>query len=200
LTDFALAILKYIYLIVLWGFALLAIGLIRRDVFINRRLTTANNDTNSPTNAKSMSKAAAVPMQTNVPQNSSSAPLVGASSGGKSLLTQSQSDLHSLETLGSDSASLPTELVVVRGIAAGDVFDLNGFEITIGRDNTSTVALPDNFISTRHARIFFHNGSYYIEDLHSTNGTVVNDVRINSVTELPKGARISIGNNILELR
>jgi pSer/pThr/pTyr-binding forkhead associated (FHA) protein len=47
-------------------------------------------------------------------------------------------------------------------------------EITIGRNENSDICINNLGASNKHARIFQRNGQYIIEDLKSTNGTLVN--------------------------
>jgi len=51
-------------------------------------------------------------------------------------------------------------------------------EIVIGRGENCSMKLPISNISRLHARIFSENEEFIIEDLNSTNGTFVNNVRI----------------------
>ncbi|MDR1448210.1 MAG: FHA domain-containing protein [Candidatus Ancillula sp.] len=94
-------------------------------------------------------------------------------------------------------------LRVLSGIAQGDVFDLesptNSFEMIIGRSNEATVEIQDSSVSLKHARIFSLDGVYYIEDLKSTNGTIVDGHKISGVTRLSSLSKIQIGKNVLEL-
>src|SRR6516225_10233395 len=46
--------------------------------------------------------------------------------------------------------------------------------ITIGRMKGNTIVIEDSSISLMHARITRKNGEFYLKDLNSTNGTVVN--------------------------
>ena len=46
--------------------------------------------------------------------------------------------------------------------------------ITVGRHGKSDITLPDRTISTHHARITVLRDDCFLEDLHSTNGTYVN--------------------------
>ena len=65
-------------------------------------------------------------------------------------------------------------------------------EMVIGRDPTCEVAIDDRQISRRHARIFFMDGTFYIEDLQSKNGTYINHNRIYEITRLNEGDVIQI--------
>lgn len=70
--------------------------------------------------------------------------------------------------------------------------------ITIGRATTNNVVLQDNLVSGTHAQIIIkHNNCYSIVDLNSTNGTYVNNIRINGETILNTNDIIKIGNTII---
>jgi pSer/pThr/pTyr-binding forkhead associated (FHA) protein len=56
--------------------------------------------------------------------------------------------------------------------------ELGRGEITIGRDKECNIHLPLPNASRKHARLFAKGEEFLIEDLNSTNGTVVNGVRI----------------------
>lgn len=64
--------------------------------------------------------------------------------------------------------------------------------VTLGRDVTNTIVLPEGVISSTHARIRAKPDGWQITDLHSTNGTRVNGQPIQSVY-LSHGDRIKIG-------
>ena len=68
-----------------------------------------------------------------------------------------------LEIIGPQAAAL--------GAASRKVFDAAGG--TIGRLPDNAWALPDPYVSSRHAVIRFRDGSFYIEDT-STNGVFIN--------------------------
>jgi pSer/pThr/pTyr-binding forkhead associated (FHA) protein len=50
--------------------------------------------------------------------------------------------------------------------------------LTIGRDPKSSITLEDKLASREHAVIQKIREDFYIQDLHSTNGTFVNGARI----------------------
>ncbi len=58
------------------------------------------------------------------------------------------------------------------------VIELGEEEVIIGRGSSCKLRLPSKSVSRKHARIFFRNDEYYIEDLGSTNGTYVNGIRV----------------------
>ena len=81
----------------------------------------------------------------------------------------------------------------------GQTFEL-GDELTVGRAIGCGVALPeDTFVSTLHARVFRRDGSLFVEDLGSTNGTFVNDRPVTGTVPLSGGDRLQVGKSVLEL-
>jgi predicted component of type VI protein secretion system len=69
----------------------------------------------------------------------------------------------------------------------------------IGREGTDIV-VADPEISRRHAAIREHGEGIAIEDLGSTNGTFVNDQRIDALQPLKDGDNVRIGNTVWRLR
>jgi len=59
-----------------------------------------------------------------------------------------------------------------------EVINLGEEEIIIGRGPDCRLRLPSKNVSRKHARVFFRNDEYYIEDMGSTNGTYVNGIRV----------------------
>jgi pSer/pThr/pTyr-binding forkhead associated (FHA) protein len=76
----------------------------------------------------------------------------------------------------------------------GDTFrmDLTAPEYIIGRDASVAVVLDDQKVSRRHARLFRRDSGYFIEDLGSANGVVVNGSPITAATAVPAGTHILI--------
>jgi pSer/pThr/pTyr-binding forkhead associated (FHA) protein len=69
----------------------------------------------------------------------------------------------------------------------------------IGRDAGNDVSLPDEAASARHATLEQVDGEWWIEDLGSTNGTLVNGVRIEQRERVRFGDEIGIGRVALRL-
>jgi hypothetical protein len=68
-------------------------------------------------------------------------------------------------------------LVPLRGPQRGELFTLAPLS-SIGTDVGCTVVLMDQYMSSRHAEIKAEGGQWILHDLRSTNGTYVNDKRI----------------------
>lgn len=81
---------------------------------------------------------------------------------------------------------------VVEGELAGMSFPLTKQEITIGRGEENDIVIKDAMVSSRHACITIRKEAIIIDDLHSTNGTIVNGVNIQSHM-LDEGDHILIG-------
>jgi diguanylate cyclase (GGDEF)-like protein len=88
-------------------------------------------------------------------------------------------------------------LTLLTGAGAGTLHPLGDGEVTLGRTTDSTVVLDEDGISRRHARFFHTHGHYWVEDLHSTNGTIVDGARIAAPTLLREGAIVLLGHATL---
>lgn len=84
-------------------------------------------------------------------------------------------------------------LLAIRGKEKGRRFKLTPQQsLTIGRDASNVIRLSDDEVSRQHAVIKFDEDKIHIEDLHSSNGTFVNGVAVDTC-ELTKGDHLRIG-------
>ncbi len=67
-----------------------------------------------------------------------------------------------------------------------------GQVVSVGRDKVNTISVADLTLSGQHFRIIPKGGSYYLADLHSTNGTLLNGERV-TLRELKPGSVIQAG-------
>lgn len=82
---------------------------------------------------------------------------------------------------------------------AGAAFSVDD-EITMGRGGGCTIPLAfDTFVSQVHARAFDRDGTLWIEDLGSRNGTFVNGEQVHEPTQVGKGSRVQVGETVLEV-
>jgi hypothetical protein len=86
--------------------------------------------------------------------------------------------------------------------SAGDIVlvPLQHDRITIGRQRGNVVRLTDQNVSRRHARLLREGGEYFIEDLTSYLGTLVNGVRISERRALKDGDSVTIGDYCLTMQ
>src|SRR3954454_16786329 len=71
-------------------------------------------------------------------------------------------------------------------------------EVTIGRAPDNTFTIDDEEVSRRHARVFRDGGGFVLEDLGSSNGTLVNGGRIGGPHRLGPGDRIGVAGVVLD--
>jgi hypothetical protein len=74
-----------------------------------------------------------------------------------------------------------------------------GDEITLGRAAGCQVTIDDTYASQLHARVFQRDGTTYVEDLGSTNGTYLNRNKVTGPMVFQRGDKLQIGNTVLEL-
>ncbi|QDT53142.1 Transcriptional regulatory protein ZraR [Caulifigura coniformis] len=85
-------------------------------------------------------------------------------------------------------------LVVQRGPARLEVVDLiPGTRLTIGRSPGNRIVIPDPKCSRQHCEIYGRENRWFLRDLDSRNGVVVDGQRISSDWELELGQTISLG-------
>jgi hypothetical protein len=72
--------------------------------------------------------------------------------------------------------------------------------VQIGRADACHLKLPDTYVSQFHARIFPQDGSWFVEDLGSTNGTFLNQRKVAGPSEVRAGDRVRVGTTTLELK
>lgn len=72
--------------------------------------------------------------------------------------------------------------------------------IVIGRSQICDVSIEDEKMSRQHCMIHDREGAFYIEDLHTTNGTMVNGKRIAALTRLGVGDKIKVGDITMTVR
>ncbi|MFH0910484.1 MAG: HD domain-containing phosphohydrolase [Planctomycetota bacterium] len=87
-------------------------------------------------------------------------------------------------------------LRIVKGPHPGQTFPLEEKNVTLGRDPSSDVPLFDGEAKPRHAEIYRVGELYFIRDLHSRSGTLVNDIRVEEEF-LREGDRIRIADTVL---
>jgi diguanylate cyclase (GGDEF)-like protein len=91
-------------------------------------------------------------------------------------------------------------LIIIRGSPQGHRFFLTQTEMIIGRDPAADISVSDQGISRKHAKITKDQGKVYITDSGSSNGTFINDKKIEpqKPSPLAKEDMIKLGNTILK--
>ncbi|MEV7346933.1 FHA domain-containing protein [Streptomyces sp. NPDC093544] len=172
MSELTLTVMRLGFLAVLWLFVIVAVQVIRSDLFGTR--VTQRGSRRDANRQQPAARQAAPP-----PQRQQAAP-----SGG-----------------GRQRRGAPTKLVVSEGTLTGTTVALQGQTISLGRAHDSTIVLDDDYASSRHARIYpDRDGQWIVEDLGSTNGTYLDRNRLTTPTPIPLGAPIRIGKTVIELR
>ena len=78
-------------------------------------------------------------------------------------------------------------------LPSGQRIGLNQGTVTVGRLPECTISVNDSNISRKHAEMRQSAGEYVVIDLDSTNGTLVNGIRITGQQRLNEGDIISFG-------
>ncbi|MGW3647662.1 FHA domain-containing protein FhaB/FipA [Streptomyces sp. NPDC000878] len=173
MSELTLTVMRLGFLAVLWLFVIVAVQVIRSDLF-GTRVTQRGSRRDSGRQQQAAARQAAAP-----PPQRQQQP-----SGG-----------------GRQRRGAPSKLVVSEGTLTGTTVALQGQTVTLGRAHDSTIVLDDDYASSRHARIYpDRDGQWIVEDLGSTNGTYLDRTRLTTPTPIPLGAPIRIGKTVIELR
>jgi hypothetical protein len=102
------------------------------------------------------------------------------------------------EVSGLDPSGTDAFLVVQTGggLPEGEHFDLFG-GVSLGRSADADIRIDDRYASGIHARVFNRSGAYFVEDMNSTNGTLLNSRELHGEAELTPGDLIRIGDTEL---
>lgn len=71
--------------------------------------------------------------------------------------------------------------------------------ITIGRSPNSDICIDEPFVSAAHARLTLQGPALVLEDLDSTNGTMVNGHMIDQAITLRDGDEVQVGDAIMRV-
>lgn len=94
------------------------------------------------------------------------------------------------------SAAQPC-LVIIAGQDMGRRIELGSEEVSIGRADTCTICVVTDQVSRKHATVQRVLGKYYVLDMRSTNGTFVNEQKVERA-KLHAGDQIRVGKTVLK--
>ena len=72
-------------------------------------------------------------------------------------------------------------------------------EVTVGRAPGCGVRVDDAYTSSIHARVYRRDGTIWVEDLGSTNGTWLNGERLTSPAKVDRGDLVQVGGTVFEV-
>jgi pSer/pThr/pTyr-binding forkhead associated (FHA) protein len=96
--------------------------------------------------------------------------------------------------LGSDAAPAASEQGALLTLvdAEGRRYPVRSLPATIGKSADNTVAIPNPYVSRRHAELLLQEGRLVVRDLGSSNGTLVDGVRITAETPVADGTKLGL--------
>jgi pSer/pThr/pTyr-binding forkhead associated (FHA) protein len=83
------------------------------------------------------------------------------------------------------------------GALKGQRFAVKAPVVNIGRADYNDIVVRDESVSTAHAKLQRREGVWVLVDLDSTNGTFVDDERVQGEAPLPPGATVRLGDVVL---
>lgn len=172
MPESVLAVLKLVFLAALYLFLARIVRAVWVEIFAERR-TVAVADTNSPT----ASKAAVAP--------------VDAPNAAKSRRERKAERTAAANVLLLRVVEPPDQ--------RGQSYPVQD-EMTIGRAAGCAIVVNDTFASQLHARVFRRDGSIFVEDLGSTNGTFLNRKPVRGPERIHERDRLQVANIVLELQ
>ena len=84
-------------------------------------------------------------------------------------------------------------LVVDRGGNKGKIIPIRISPLAIGRDDDCQLRTSNPYVSHRHCELLTEGDKVILRDCNSTNGTFINDQRIDKEAELHEGDRLQVG-------
>ena len=88
--------------------------------------------------------------------------------------------------------------MVIKGSCPGQLVELLGERMVMGRHPSCQIVLDNAAVSRNHAQILESHGTYYLEDLRSRNGTLLNGRKIQGRTEVHDGDEIRVCEVVLK--
>ncbi len=83
-------------------------------------------------------------------------------------------------------------LKVIRGAIPGQILELYGERMVMGRHPNCQIVLDNAAVSRHHAQILESHGHFYLEDLRSRNHTYLNGTRVEGRAEIQDGDEIKV--------
>ena len=94
----------------------------------------------------------------------------------------------------------PTRVTIIEGPQLGTSAALSSLPVTIGRAKDSTIVIDDDYASTNHARLVPNGATWMLEDVGSTNGTLLGSSKVTAAVAVKVGDRITVGRSVLEVQ
>jgi pSer/pThr/pTyr-binding forkhead associated (FHA) protein len=113
---------------------------------------------------------------------------------------RSRRDRDAAPAAPAEDRDAPRRVAVVEGPLRGTTLALGTGTVLLGRSPDCSLVVEDQYASGRHARLFPQEGRWYVEDLGSTNGTLLDGQPLGQPAPVRAGSRLRIGGTLLELQ
>lgn len=97
------------------------------------------------------------------------------------------------QTSGISSLEVPPIKLIPLSGEMQEFLSGNRNQFIIGRARDCELIVSDPSVSSRHANIAYHHKQWWLKDLGSKNGTLLNDEKISSPTVLLSGDQVGCG-------
>lgn len=93
------------------------------------------------------------------------------------------------------------KILVLEGPMSGEQFDIDKEVVFVGRSTGNDIRIRDDAVSRRHLKIFSVESCYFIEDLKTKNGTMINDEALDAgfARLITENDRIRLGSTVIRL-
>lgn len=172
MSQISITLLRLGFLVLLWALVLTAIAVLRADLY-GTRVTSRGRGRQARRTPDARADKVASPSRA----------ATGIRTG--SVSTRESATAH---------------LAVTAGPLRGTTIPLGSAPILIGRSPTCTLVIDDDYCSAKHCRIFPEGDEWRIEDLGSTNGTFLDNQRVDDPMPFKRGDTVRLGATSLELR
>jgi pSer/pThr/pTyr-binding forkhead associated (FHA) protein len=97
------------------------------------------------------------------------------------------------------SRRVPRLAIIRETLEGPETYQFTAPEIRIGRDSVCDYQIDEKTVSAEHARLSYHHAQWWVEDLHSTNGTFLNQELVLHPVVLASGDELRCGQVVLIL-
>ncbi len=88
----------------------------------------------------------------------------------------------------------------LKRISDGEEFELSEISLLVGRSESCDICITEGHPSREHARVAERGGAVLVQDLHSTNGTFVNNKRIDTEAQMQPGDVVKFGDEAFSVQ
>lgn len=103
-----------------------------------------------------------------------------------------------LSAADKEAENKPACFLVVGGELNGTIFDLLDGETIVGRSPDCTIPLEFQGVSRRHFKVIVKDETTQVEDMGSSNGTFLNNTKVEGALDLSKGDMVKLGSIALK--